>query len=93
MDVAELRNALRIDNDEEDALLLNYLGAAEEYIKAACGETVNLELSRAKTVIIMLVSDMYEQRTAYGGKPDFSRSIAVMLTQLRLETELEAENA
>lgn len=93
MDISELRNALRVDNDEEDALIANYLAAAEEYIKGACGEAVNLASPRAKTVIIMLVSDMYEQRTAYGGKPDFSRSVAVMLTQLRLETELEAENA
>lgn len=84
----EAKNFLRVDIDDDDALIDMYIVAAEEYVKSACGENVNLQCQRARIIMLMLVGDYYESRSIYGsGK--YSQNIASMLWQLRLETEEE----
>ena len=88
--IEDLKTALRVDNDDEDAFIQMCLEMAEEYIISACGEGVDLDCKRARTITIMLCADMYENRSM-GGSNAYSRAIATMITQLRLETELKAE--
>ena len=90
MELLRVKNFLRVDTDEDDELISAHILTAEEYVKGACGEGCDLNKEKAQTVMLMLIADMYEQRTAYG-KGGYSESIKAMLTQLRLETEIEAE--
>lgn len=91
LELAEVKNFLRCEHDEDDELIKMYMSAAEEYVKAACGDTVDLEKAKTRTILLMLISDYYENRTAYG-QGSYSHNISSMITQLRLETEMEAEN-
>lgn len=89
LELTEVKNFLRCEHDEDDELIKIYMSSAEEYVKSACGDGVNLEKAKAKTLLLMLISDYYETRTAYG-QGSYSHNIASMITQLRLETEMEA---
>lgn len=82
----ETKNFLRLDTDMDNELIKSYITAAEEYVKSACGDDVDLECERARTVMLMLVGDYYECRSAYGNAK-YSQNIVSMLWQLRLETE------
>lgn len=86
MELSEVKNFLRLDISDDDEFLTSCISAAEEYLKAACGDNVNLESKRAHTAVLMLVGDYYESRSPYGqGK--YSQNISSILTQLALETE------
>lgn len=91
LDLATVKNFLRCEHDEDDELIQMYIGAAEDYVKSACGDSVDLEKPKARTVLLMLISDYYENRTAYG-QGQYSHNVSSMITQLRLETETEAES-
>ena len=89
VDLATAKNFLRCEHDEDNELIKIYINAAEEYVKSACGDNVDMKKARVNTVILMLVSDYYETRSACG-QGSYSHNVASMLTQIRLETELEA---
>lgn len=89
LELTEVKNFLRCEHDEDDELIKMYMSSAEEYVKSACGENVDLEKAKSKTILLMLISDYYEKRTAYG-QGSYSHNVVSMLTQLRLETEMEA---
>ena len=91
LELTEVKNFLRIDFDDDDALLEHYMQTAEEYIKSACGENVNLEKSKAKTIMLMLIGDYYESRSPYG-QQKYSQNISTLLLQLQLETDIVADN-
>lgn len=86
MELKKVKDFLRVEHDAEDELIEGFITAAEEYVRSSCGADTDFTQKRVETVIFMLVSDMYEQRTA-GGKGSYSRSIASMLTQLRIESD------
>lgn len=90
LDLSAVKNFLRCEHDEDDELIQMYMEAAEDYVKSACGNSVDLEKPKAKTILLMLISDYYENRTAYG-QGQYSHNVSSMITQLRLETETEAE--
>lgn len=89
LDLATVKNFLRCEHDEDDALIETYIEAAADYVKSACGDSVDLETAKARTIQLMLISDYYETRTAYG-QGGYSHNISSALTQLRLETEITA---
>lgn len=91
LELTEVKNFLRIDFDDDDALLEHYIQTAEEYVKSACGENVNLEKSKAKTIMLMLIGDYYESHSPYG-QQKYSQNISTLLLQLQLETDIEADN-
>lgn len=86
LELSTVKNFLRIEHDEDDELITMYISAAAEYIKSACGNDVDFDSAKVNTVLLMLISDFYEKRTPYG-QGSYSRSVASMLTQIRLETE------
>ena len=91
LDLSEVKNFLRCEHDEDDELIKMYMETAEDYLKSACGDNVDLEKPKAKTILLMLISDYYENRTAYR-QGQYSHNVSSMTTQLRLETEMEAES-
>ncbi len=92
VDLDKAKNFLRVEHDEDDTLIEMYIDAAAGYIKSACGDNVDLNKKKVETVQLMLISDYYENRAATG-QGGYSHSVSSMLTQLRLETEIEGENS
>lgn len=86
LDLATVKNFLRVEHDEDDELIKIYMDTADEYIKSACGENVDMETAKARTLTLMLVSDYYETRSP-NGAAQYSHNVQSMITQLRLETE------
>lgn len=83
--VAEIKNNLRIDYDEDDTYLEMLLGAAQLYILGSI-ETLELpDTDQTNTLIFMLVSLWYENRvpatTAMQQQVPFT--ITAMIHQLR----------
>ena len=60
--VAEIKNNLRIDYDEDDAYLEMLLGAAQLYILDSIEVVALSDDPRTNTVLFMLVSLWYENR-------------------------------
>lgn len=83
--VAEIKNNLRIDYDEDDAYLEMLLGAAKLYILGSI-ETLELpDTDQTNTLIFMLVSLWYENRVPATNamQQQVPFTITAMIHQLR----------
>lgn len=79
----EVKNWLRIDFSEDDALLTTLISAAEEYLKNATGVEFDENNHLAKLFCMTLISDWYENRKMIGKATDQTRPIIQsILTQL-----------
>lgn len=79
----EVKNWLRIDFSEDDALLTTLISAAEEYLKNATGVEFDENNHLAKLFCMTLISDWYENREMIGKATDQTRPIIQsILTQL-----------
>ena len=82
----ETKQYLRVDGDDEDALITSLITAAEEYLKNATGIQFDDTNSLAKLFCWVLVTDWYENReyTFTGKVSEKVRPIIEsMLTQLK----------
>lgn len=83
--VAEIKNNLRIDYDEDDTYLEMLLGAAQLYILGSI-ETLELpDTDQTNTLIFMLVSLWYENRVPATNamQQQVPFTITAMIHQLR----------
>lgn len=60
--LSEVKNYLRVTYDDDDALLETLITAADEFLKAAIHDDYDSELSRSKLLIMLVVSDLYDNR-------------------------------
>lgn len=67
--VAEAKNWLRIDGNEDDALLQTLIDAAVRYIRNATGRDFEGD-ELAKVLALVLVADWYENRELIGKTSD-----------------------
>lgn len=51
-----------MDYNDDDALIMSLIAAAEQYLKGAVGDTVLPDDERAKTIIRLSVADLYDNR-------------------------------
>lgn len=87
IDLAEAKRFLRVNFDDDDSVIEMLLAASEGFLRSAVGESVDLEDPRAKTVMLMHLSDLYTNRSLESKGTNYSLSISSMLMQLRLEQE------
>ena len=92
IDLAEAKRFLRVNYDDDDSVIEMLLNASEGFLRAAVGESVDLEDPRAKTVMLMHLSDLYTNRTMEGKGTGYSLSISNLLMQLRLELEEDEDD-
>jgi uncharacterized phage protein (predicted DNA packaging) len=79
----EVKNWLRVDFTDDDALLSTLISAAEEYLKNATGIEYNAQNHLAKLFCMTLIADWYENRELVGRASDQVRLIIQsILTQL-----------
>lgn len=83
--VAEIKNNLRIDYDEDDTYLEMLLGAAQLYILGSIEVTVLPDDPKTSTLIFMLVSLWYENRVPATNamQQQVPFTITAMIHQLR----------
>lgn len=82
----EVKNYLRVDFENDDALLTSLMVAADEYLKASVGASYDAESERAKILSLIVVSDMYSNREATEKESAKIRQIVESFSlQMRLE--------
>lgn len=85
IELAETKEWLRVDGNDEDNILEIIIGAAEGYLNNATGHEFDNTNPQAKLFCWVLVTDWYENRELIGSKPSekVRFSIQSMLTQLQ----------
>ncbi len=84
IDINSVKSALKIETDADDAYINLLLTAANEYIVSAVG--FYPECARADILALMIVSDLYEQRTYTITDDDKKRySMTSIVLQLQME--------
>ena len=79
----EVKSWLRVDFNDDDALITMLIDAAELYLKNATGITYDSTNHLAKLFCMTLISDWYENREMVGRATDQTRPIIQsILTQL-----------
>ncbi len=58
----EVKAYLRIDHSDDDRLLESLILTAEEYLKSAISKTYDTKSERAKTLALIVVGDLYDNR-------------------------------
>lgn len=61
MTIEEVKQFLRIDEDEDDAMIELMMAAAESYIKDSVG-SYDPENPKAKLLFLLIMQDFYENR-------------------------------
>jgi len=82
----EAKQHLRVDTNDDDTYIQMLIKAAEQYVQNTTGKTFDGTNALAKTVCLLLIGDLYDNRQLSTDKAsDKVRDIATMiLTQLAL---------
>jgi uncharacterized phage protein (predicted DNA packaging) len=89
MEMAELKEYLRVDSDDEDVLITGLQKAAEEYLTNA-GVNIDYTKELYKLAVKVLVNHWYDNRMINTDKPvgNLSYSLSAMINQLK-HTQVE----
>jgi uncharacterized phage protein (predicted DNA packaging) len=87
--IEEAKQHLRVDGDEENSYIEGLIKASEKFIKNGTGKTFDNTNFLAKTVCLMLVADMYENRVTTTDKVGTKTRelVSMMLIQLGYDDE------
>lgn len=88
--LTDVKKYLRVDFDDDNTLITELMNAADEYLKASVGANYDNTSERAKTLSLIVISDLYDNRgmndvSAGGLKPMVRRLVDDFSLQLRLE--------
>ena len=82
--LAEAKTYLKVDTETEDDLLNTQIAAAEMFIINATGKVFDSTNDLAKLFCMMLVQDMYDNRSLMASEKDkMSISANAIITQLK----------
>jgi len=75
---------LDVEDTDEDGILNIIIGAAEEYLIEATGKTFEVSNNRAVLLVMVLVTDWYENREMIGKPTDQVRkTVTSIIYQLK----------
>jgi uncharacterized phage protein (predicted DNA packaging) len=82
----EVKDYLRVDFNEDDALISSLMTAADEYLKSSVGVEYDNTSERAKTLSLIVISDLYDNRgLSDKASANVRRLVEDFSLQLRLE--------
>lgn len=86
----DVKKYLRVDFDDDDALISGLMAATDDYLTASVGAGYDKESERAKILSLILISDLYDNRglleASIGGvKPAVRQIVDNMCLHMRLE--------
>ena len=64
----EVKAYLRIDYDDDDALLMGMIKTADEYLGGVIGQNYDRQSERVWMLALMVIADLYEYRGSLPGK-------------------------
>lgn len=83
----EVKAYLRIDHSDDDRLLESLILTAEEYLKSAISKTYDTKSERAKTLALIVVGDLYDNRDmSEKVSGNVRRLVQNFIFQLRIES-------
>ena len=83
----EAKSYLRVDFNDDDALITSLITTADEYLKAAINPTYDATSGRAKTLALIVVGDLYDNRElSEKVSGNTRRLVQNFALQLRLES-------
>ena len=98
MTLQEVKDYLRVDHDDDDAIIQVMMAVAEDFIINACGQFDETK-PRAKMVYLAAVQDLYDKRTltststqGYSVTSNLTFMMRSMLSQLQIEEFMESED-
>lgn len=88
--LGEVKEYLRVDFEDDDALISSLMAVADDYLKASVGTGYDKESERAKILSLILISDLYDNRGLLeppigGVKPAVRQTVDNMCLHMRLE--------
>lgn len=100
--LTDVKHALRIDSDIDDAYLDRLMQSADSYLRGAITDYDELRKESAETetndfnskadiVQMAIVSELYEHRTADNKGAAYSNMVRYMINQLQYTAKKEAE--
>ena len=89
--VPEMKDYLHIDFDDDDALLYRLAKVAEGYISGAVGPAADMDDDRVKTIMLLVVSDLYDNRGIADTKTNgaIRRLMEDFMLQIKMEGRLK----
>lgn len=83
----EAKSYLRVDFSDDDNLITSLINASDEYLKAAINSTYDATSERAKTLALIVVGDLYDNRElSEKVSGNTRRLVQNFALQLRLES-------
>lgn len=99
MTLAEVKQYLRVDGSEEDALIQTMMAAAEDFVIGAVG-TYDESQPKAKMLYMAAVQDMYDNRqlvavnaAGYSASQHYRNMVESLIRQLQTEELIKEEEA
>lgn len=94
LELQETKLWLRVDHNEEDAIIQTLINSAEEYLINATGREYDNTNNQAKLFCLVLVTDWYENRELSGKKVSekVRFTIQSMMAQLQYANGLKGES-
>ena len=86
--LADAKGYLKIDTDDDDALIAMQVLAADTYLENATGQTYTSEDVLAKLYCLMLVQNLYDNRTlVVSGNESLSTTASAIMLQLQCKVD------
>lgn len=82
----EVKNYLRVDFDDDNTLITSLMTVADDYMKASVGTLYDNTSERAKTLSLIVISDLYDNR---GMNEKVSGNVRKLVDDMSLQLRLE----
>lgn len=84
--LSDVKNYIKVDYDDDDTLITSLMSAADEFLKGSIGKDYNKEDERAKTLSLILISDLYDNR---GITDKVNGNIRKLIDDISLQMRME----
>lgn len=87
--LTDVKKYLRVDYTDDDTLITSLMGAADEFLKGSIGATYDNTGERAKTLSLIVISDLYDNRGLHDDSAKVSNNVRRLVEDFSLQLRLE----
>ena len=85
----DVKKYLRVDFTDDDTLIDRLMIAADEFLKGSIGATYDNTGERAKTLSLIVISDLYDNRGLHDDSAKVSNNVRRLVDDFSLQLRLE----
>lgn len=85
----DVKKYLRVDFNDDDTLIDRLMIAADEFLKGSIGATYDNTGERAKTLSLIVISDLYDNRGLHDDSAKVSNNVRRLVEDFSLQLRLE----